>query len=144
MSSVPSRWRLLLLDGHGSHDNVDFLWQCKQNRVHVVFEPPHTSHILQPLDLTCFSPLKSRYREILNNLVSISDGAPLKKRNFLSCYYEARSSHLTERQIRAGWEAAGLKPWNPQKGLESRFTQKPIPPPSSSKRQREPFDPGCR
>ena len=92
---------------------VDFLWHCKQNKVCVVFEPPHTSHILQPLDLACFSPLKTKYRRLLNQLSSLSDRAPVKKRNFITCYSEARDSRLTDRQIRSGWSAADLKPWNP-------------------------------
>ena len=53
--------RLLILDGHGSHAHVEFMWECKQNDVELLFLPAHSSHVLQPLDLGTFSPLKSRY-----------------------------------------------------------------------------------
>ncbi|KZL80478.1 transposase [Colletotrichum incanum] len=42
--------RLLILDGHGSHTTTEFMWQCYINNVHLLFLPPHTSHVLQPLD----------------------------------------------------------------------------------------------
>ncbi|KAI0997886.1 hypothetical protein K3495_g10303 [Podosphaera aphanis] len=138
--SLSSRWRLLLVGGHGIHDNVEFLWECKQNQVHVIFEPPRTPHILQLLDLVSFSPLKSRYRNILVDLSSLYDGALVKKRNFISYYCDARTTHLTERQILAGWEAGGLNPWNPLKALES-IIQRPAPRPRTPRLENSPFDP---
>ena len=50
------RPRMLVMDGHGSHVDVDFMWECKRNNVELVFLPPHSSHVLQPLDLGVFSP----------------------------------------------------------------------------------------
>ena len=55
-------YQILILDGHGSHISVDFLWACKQNKVELIFLPAHTSHVLQSLDFSCFSPIKTRYR----------------------------------------------------------------------------------
>src|SRR5262245_9462876 len=56
-------YRILILNGHGSHISVDFLWMCKQNKVALVFLLAYSSHVLQPLDLSCFSPIKTRYRQ---------------------------------------------------------------------------------
>ena len=50
------RPRMLVMDGHGSHVDVDFMWECKRNNFELVFLPPHSSHVLQPLDLGVFSP----------------------------------------------------------------------------------------
>ena len=116
-------WRILLVDGHGSHTNVDFQWECYKNKVHMVYMPPHTSHILQPLDLSCFSPLKARYRRLIEDLSTIHDSAPIKKQIFIKCYYEARNERLGDTQIKGGWRAAGLFPFNRQKGLKNPFTQ---------------------
>ncbi|KAI0996678.1 hypothetical protein K3495_g11505 [Podosphaera aphanis] len=110
--------RMLLLDGHGSHATVDFMWECKKNNVHLVFLPPHSSHVLQPLDLGVFSPLKHRYRSIISDLAYL-DAAPIKKRRFLVAYNQARTEALTSRLLRSGWKAAGLVTWNPEKGLKS-------------------------
>ena len=59
----PSEARLLVLDGHGSHESTEFMWECFQNNIHLLFLPPHTSHVLQPLDLAVFGPLKQAYRK---------------------------------------------------------------------------------
>ncbi|KAL1954182.1 hypothetical protein VTO42DRAFT_1538 [Malbranchea cinnamomea] len=111
--------RMLILDGHASHTSIDFLWICKENNVHTVFLPPHSSHVLQPLDLSVFGPLKDYYRSRLADIASLDDGAPVKKRHFLQIYNQARTDTLTPRVIRGGWKAAGLAPWNPATGLNS-------------------------
>jgi len=56
-----SQWRLLILDGHGSHIDIEFLWLCKQHRIYLLFLPAHSSHVVQPLDLAPFSVIKSSY-----------------------------------------------------------------------------------
>ena len=122
------RARILLMDGHGSHMSTEFLWVCKQNRVQLVFLPPHSSHVLQPLDLSCFSPLKTRYRQLIAELAALDDSAPVKKKRFTKCCHLARNESLTERVIRGGWKAAGLCPWNPQKVLSSSQVQQPHTP----------------
>jgi hypothetical protein len=54
-------YRLLILDGHGSHQNVEFLTFCEKWYIVPLFLPPHTTHILQPLDVGCFQPLKHHH-----------------------------------------------------------------------------------
>ena len=135
-----AEWRILLLDGHGSHICADFMWECKQNKVHCIYLPAHTSHILQPLDLSCFSPLKTRYRKEIMALASLDDAAPVKKRRFLECYYKAREESFTDRVIRAGWKASGLHPFDPAKVLESSQVKgRPLTPPPQEEVDSEPF-----
>ncbi|USP76146.1 plasma membrane calcium-transporting atpase 2 [Curvularia clavata] len=58
-------YRLLILDGHSSHATPEFDQYCADNKIITLCMPPHTSHLLQPLDVGCFSPLKRVYgREI--------------------------------------------------------------------------------
>jgi len=49
---------LLLYDGHDSHISAEFVGYCLQNLIKLVLLPPHSSHLLQPLDVGVFSPLK--------------------------------------------------------------------------------------
>jgi hypothetical protein len=121
--------RLLILDGHGSHINIEFLWLCKQNQIELLYLPAHSSHILQPLDLSGFAAIKTRYRGQIQELASLDDAAPIKKERFISCYNQAREEGLSERVIRAGWKAAGLCPFNIDKVLESsQVSQRPTTP----------------
>jgi hypothetical protein len=54
-------WRLLYVDGHGSHVTLGFLEYCAANRILVVRFPPHATHTVQPLDVVVFKSLSSAY-----------------------------------------------------------------------------------
>ncbi|USP74402.1 hypothetical protein yc1106_01676 [Curvularia clavata] len=132
-------YRLLLLDGHGSHTPIDFMWLCKVNRIQLLYLPAHASHLLQPLDLAPFSVLKSRYRNQIQALSALDDAAPVKKERFVVSYNKARAEGLSERVIRAGWRAAGLCPYNPDIVLlSSQITGRPVTPPAARQAQELP------
>ena len=52
------RPRLLIIDGHDSHITADFINYCYDHEIWPLCLPPHTTHLLQPLDVGCFQPLK--------------------------------------------------------------------------------------
>jgi hypothetical protein len=56
------KYRLLILDGHGSHVTRQFINYCDLHRILVLVYPPHATHTLQPLDVSCFKPLSSSLR----------------------------------------------------------------------------------
>jgi len=70
----PSQKRLLIIDGHGSHVTVDYMWEAYSNNIHIIYLPAHTSHVLQPLDLSCFSVLKTGLR--MTQLTQLSKPNP--------------------------------------------------------------------
>lgn len=109
-TAVVDQYRLLLVDGHKSHASFEFMWKCYENKVVVFYLLPHSSHILQPLDLACFSLLKSRYRDQITNLARFDDTSAVKKAQFLQYYHKASQEGLNARQITAGWKASGIYP----------------------------------
>jgi hypothetical protein len=116
-------------DGHGSHISLEFQWLCKQNQIKLLYLLPHSSHILQPLNLAPFSVVKSSYRNQIRALASLSNAAAIKKERFIQCYHEARDAGLTERVIRAGWRATGLCPFNVELVVgSSQVQQRPTTP----------------
>jgi 4-hydroxybenzoate polyprenyltransferase len=117
----PNEYRLLILDGHGSHESTEFIYLCFEYKIYLIYLPPHTSHVLQPLDLSIFACLKRIYRRELGNLSLLTDSTPIGKRNFLRCYYIARNTSLTVTNIKSGWQASGLWPQNIAKPLMSRL-----------------------
>ncbi|KAF1922946.1 DDE-domain-containing protein, partial [Didymella exigua CBS 183.55] len=56
-----SSHRLLILDGHESHNLVKFHQYCEEHKIITLCMPPHSSHLLQPLDVGCFAPMKKAY-----------------------------------------------------------------------------------
>jgi hypothetical protein len=134
-------YRILLIDGHGSHVTTDFMWECYQNRVQLVYLLPHSSHVLQPLDLACFSIVKGRYRAQVADLARYDDSAPIKKIRFIQYYDKARTHGLGPSVIRAGWKAAGIYPWDPRKVIRSSQVvqnDRITPSTPTSKRNRSP------
>ena len=57
---VKDRPLLLLFDGHMTHITLPVIEKAMKERVIIVKFPPHVTDILQPLDVTCFGPLKRR------------------------------------------------------------------------------------
>jgi hypothetical protein len=54
-------WRLLIVDRHSSHVNMNFINYTFLNRIIVHILPSHTTHRLQPLDIGFFGPLSTAY-----------------------------------------------------------------------------------
>ncbi|EOA88707.1 uncharacterized protein SETTUDRAFT_65552, partial [Exserohilum turcica Et28A] len=67
-SSTVGGHRLLIIDGHESHCSIDFQDLCKEKNIILLCMPPHSSHLLQPLDVACFSPLKRKYGDAVSGL----------------------------------------------------------------------------
>jgi hypothetical protein len=134
--------RLLIVDGHGSHVTDDFMWECFKNDIYLIFLPPHTSHVLQPLDISVFSPLKTAYRSAIQIDPTVSLSSPYAKIMFLMAYQKARLKSLTESNIKAGFKASGMWPVSVAKPLLSRFViigqdTPPAPCPSTPKAVRD-------
>jgi hypothetical protein len=107
------RYRMLILDGHGSHLTVPFIRFCMRNRIVLLCLPAHTSHMLQPLDVGVFSPHKYYYRRASENILRDTHQA-IPKSHFINIYVKIRSQALTVSNIKSGFIRAGLVPFNPK------------------------------
>ena len=50
----PARPVLLIEDGHSSHISLDVIGLAPDNGIHLLCLPAHTTHLLQPLDVSVF------------------------------------------------------------------------------------------
>ena len=57
---------LLILDNHESHVSFPAVEKAKENGIVLLTIPPHTSHRLQPLDVSVYGPLKTGYNKALD------------------------------------------------------------------------------
>lgn len=78
--------------------------------------PPHTSHLLQPLDIGCFSPLKRAYGHEVGELAR-QGVFHIDKDEFLFIYQRIRTVVLSEQNIWSGFRATGLIPYSPERVL---------------------------
>lgn len=120
--------RLLLLDGHGSHINMDFLECCHKHNIHVCAYPPHSTHRLQPLDVSVFSPLATYYSQELDNWMQATQGlCKMNKAQFYKLFKPAFEKAFSEKNILSGWKQTGLYPVNPPAVLDQLSTKKTAP-----------------
>jgi hypothetical protein len=109
------RWRLLYVDGHSSHLNMRFLDYCLDHRILVVAYPPHSTHRLQPLDVSLFNPLANYYSQNLNTWLYKSRGITrMSKRYFYELFWPAYQQAFTKANIESGWRKTGLYPLDPE------------------------------
>lgn len=107
------KYRLLVLDGHESHHSTDFELFCKDNDIITLCMPPHSSHKLQPLDVSCFRPLKRSYSTEIEKLMRIHI-THISKEDFLPAFYNAFRTAMTESNVQAGFRGSGLVPYDPE------------------------------
>lgn len=70
----PARPVLLIQDGHGSHLSLDVIQLATKNDIHLLCLPAHTTHLLQPLDVSVFKSLKSNFSKSCKQYLSANPG----------------------------------------------------------------------
>ena len=73
---------ILFVDGHHSHMGVDLIMKAREAGIHILCLPPHTTHILQPLDVGVFVPVKTAWRKILRHRRIETRAAEISKEDF--------------------------------------------------------------
>jgi hypothetical protein len=71
----------------------------------------HTSHLLQPLDVGVFRPLKHSYGKLVEGMMMAGNNY-INKEDFLYLYPPAHKAVFNQRNICNGFKGAGLKPLN--------------------------------
>lgn len=117
---------LLILDNHSSHISLEIYEYCKKNSIVMVSLPPHTSHKLQPLDVTFFGPLKSafsRHAQLLmrSKINSASDQYKLSQYDLAEIFNSAYKQVANIEKGVSGFEATGIIPFNNEKFCEDDF-----------------------
>jgi hypothetical protein len=103
--------RVLICDGFGTRETLEILEYFFENII-LCRLPSHTSHKLQPCDIAVFAPLKVAYREQVERLERGGINTTGKE-HFTSLFSPARERAFTYKNIKAGFAASGLFPFNP-------------------------------
>ena len=104
--------RILINDGLATYESLEVLTFCHDNNIILCRLPSHTSHKLQPCDVGVFSPLKTVYREQVEQL--FRGGAnTVGKQHFTLLYNRARNAAFTPGNIKSAWRKTGLFLFDP-------------------------------
>ena len=118
---------MLILDGHKSHQSQLFKDYCLENNILTLCIPAHSSHILQPLDIVCFSPLKLKYSYRVRDLARRRI-FHINKEGFLPAFRDAFFDVFTIENCKKAFKASGLVPIDTAVVLDRLKVQLRTPP----------------
>ena len=103
---------LVFLDGHSSHVGLAMSEFCRKNNIILYCFPPHASHIIQPLDICVYGPLKKIWNKAITNFKE-KFNAVMNKSNFFTVFDDAwETVKIKPQNVTAGFQKAGLVPFN--------------------------------
>lgn len=112
---------LLILDNHESHYGIKVLEKAKQNGIILLTIPPHCSHRLQPLDITCFGPFKAFYNRAIDQWLLNHPGTPLTMYDIAGVVGNSFYAAFVPSNITSGFEKTGIEKFNPSVFGEADF-----------------------
>lgn len=104
---------LLILDNHKSHMSPNGLEICKNNGIILLTLPPHTSHKLQPLDVSVYGPFKTYFNQESDSFMVNNPGKTINLKNIPTLAGRAHQRAFTPLNITKGFEHTGICPYNP-------------------------------
>ena len=113
---------MLILDGHVSHLSGKLIKAAQDNSVILLKLPAHVTDVLQPLDVTCFGPIKRRWQAVLNQIGSLHGTRnALNKATFVDELCSVWMEYLNTRNVSSGFHATGIFPPNRKQYPTLRF-----------------------
>lgn len=111
----------LILDNHESHTSLASVDFAKVNGITLLTIPPHTSHRLQPLDVTVFGPFKRSYATAVDGWMRSNPVKTVTIHDIPGLEKAAQEGAMTSRNIISGFKNTGIFPFNRDTFTESDF-----------------------
>ena len=123
---------VLIMDNHQSHLSYEALSLAKENFVHIITLPPHTSNKTQPLDRTVFGPMKTHYNQLANSWMMRNVGKLIYIYQIAELAGTALTKAATPDNVIAGFRVSGVWPFDRDifsnvDYLPSDITDRPAP-----------------
>ena len=108
--AVSERPLVLIVDGHKSHENIELIDCARKNNIILLCLPPHTTHALQPLDVSVFKSLKSHFSKALRAWCFTKKDFVVTKRDFARVVKVPFESSFSITNIKSGFAKCGIYP----------------------------------
>ncbi|XP_065172534.1 uncharacterized protein [Atheta coriaria] len=112
---------LQILDNHASHISLTIYEYWKVNHIHMLSMPPHTSHRMQPLDVSFFGPLKMAYKKECDSFLKSHLAEKIMPYDVASLARKAFINVASISKGESGFRASGIVPLNPEVFTEDDF-----------------------
>ena len=108
----PLRPLLLIMDGHSTHYQPSVVRLAAAEKVILFCLPPNTTHLTQPLDKGCFSPLKTAWRQQCQQFLSDNASKVITRYEFSRLFSKAWFVAMTQSNVISGFRCTGIYPFN--------------------------------
>ena len=112
LKNIKERPLILFYDGHATHYTADVISAARDDNVHLFVLPPHSSHLLQPLDVTVFSPFKNKLRHCVHKWMAGHPTRVITRDELPGLICQAIQGSMTVPTIMSGFRATGIFPFN--------------------------------
>ena len=104
---------VLVLDGHYSHTkNLDMVDKARENNVHIVCLPPHSTHKMQPLNVGFMGPFKTYYAQEIETWLANNPGRVVMPLLIIRLFGAAYTKPATMEASVNAFRKTGLVPCN--------------------------------
>lgn len=103
---------LLAIDNHATHCTLPVYNYCRDNGIIILTIPPHTSHRIQPLDVSFYAPLKTAYNNECDKYLRSHVGERITTNEIAEIFNKAFGRVATPERAIKGFEATGIFPIN--------------------------------
>lgn len=103
---------LVVMDNHETHCSLNAVVYAKKHGTVLVTFPPHTSHRLQPSDVTVYSAFKTKLAQAMNNWMISNPGRTITIHDLTGLVNIAYETSFTIKNITEGFRRTGLWPIN--------------------------------
>jgi hypothetical protein len=126
IQTITQRPLLMIFDGHSTHLGLDAIELAHGNDIFLVKLPSHTSARLQPLDVSCFRPMKLAWDKELIGFQRRHNCSSISKSQFVDLLGNIWSSSLAGTNISAGFKQTGIYPLDRSKYHRTVFDCKKL------------------
>ncbi|XP_050295235.1 uncharacterized protein LOC126735322 [Anthonomus grandis grandis] len=119
---------LPILDNHSSHATLESYNYCKENFITILSLPPHSSHRMQPLDVTFYGPLKKSYYKECDNYMKSNNLTQITPYDVASLFNKAYSKVASLKKGISGFRCTGIFPSQPDIFTHADFVYNCVPP----------------
>ncbi|XP_050295376.1 uncharacterized protein LOC126735435 [Anthonomus grandis grandis] len=103
---------LLIMDNHANHVTFEAVTLCRESVLSLLGFPAHTSHRMQPLDVSVYGPLKTAYSRACDDFLTNNLGKAITLNDIASIFGKAYLKVATVANVLSGFRATGIEPFD--------------------------------
>lgn len=118
--STPEQTKVVIGDNLASHFSPRVVEAAEENNIYMTPLPANSTHLMQPLDVSFFAPMKRKWREILDSWrKECRRKGSIPKEHFPRLLNRLWShiENTSATNLQSGFRATGLSPFNPERVL---------------------------